>query len=79
MSPCAGFVPNVCIRLLLLSGLVTFEGNKEKLILSGSRQIQVRIMIELYNNITQVPCLVVDGVPMLESDDIIAYLEGVLK
>ena len=31
------------------------------------------------NNITQVPCLVVDGVPMLESDDIIAYLEEVLK
>lgn len=27
---------------------------------------------------TQVPCLVVGGDPMLESDAIIAYLEGVL-
>ena len=28
------------------------------------------------NGKTQVPCLVVDGTPMLESDDIIAYLQG---
>ena len=27
---------------------------------------------------TQVPCLVVGGDPMLESDAIIAYLEGVM-
>ena len=27
---------------------------------------------------TQVPCLVISGVPMLESDDIIMYLHGVV-
>ena len=27
--------------------------------------------------ITQVPCLVIDGKPMLESDDIVEYLKGV--
>lgn len=27
---------------------------------------------------TQVPCLVIDGVPMLESDDIVMYLHGVV-
>lgn len=27
------------------------------------------------NGIRQVPCLVVDGKPMLESDDIVAFLE----
>lgn len=28
---------------------------------------------------SQVPCLVIGGDPMFESDDIIAYLEGVLN
>lgn len=27
---------------------------------------------------TQVPCLVIDGTPMLESDDIIMYLHGLV-
>lgn len=27
---------------------------------------------------TQVPCLVIDGIPMLESDDIIMYLHGLV-
>ncbi len=27
---------------------------------------------------TQVPCLVINGEPMLESDDIIAYLHGLV-
>lgn len=30
------------------------------------------------NGVTQVPCLVIDGKPMLESDDIIKYLDGAL-
>lgn len=34
-------------------------------------------LIEL-NGKTQVPCLVIDGDPMLESDDIIAYLHGLV-
>ena len=29
------------------------------------------------NGTTQVPCLVVDGNPMLESNDIIAYLDSI--
>lgn len=27
---------------------------------------------------TQVPCLVIDGTPMLESDDIVMYLHGLV-
>ena len=30
------------------------------------------------NGTTQSPCLVIDGKPMLESADIIAYLKGLL-
>ena len=31
------------------------------------------------NGITQVPCLVIEGRPMLESLDIIEYLKGILS
>lgn len=31
------------------------------------------------NGVSQVPCLVVDGKPMLESEDIILYLKSVIE
>lgn len=38
------------------------------------------VIDELYalNGRSQVPCLVINGSPMLESDDIIAYLHGMV-
>ncbi|RME86589.1 MAG: glutaredoxin [Planctomycetota bacterium] len=33
-------------------------------------------LARINNGITQVPCLVIDGKPMLESDDIIEFLKG---
>lgn len=35
-----------------------------------------RKLMEIEGGKTQVPCLVVDGKPMLESDDIIAFLKS---
>lgn len=34
-------------------------------------------LASINSGITQVPCLVIDGKPMLESDDIIKYLKGI--
>ncbi len=38
------------------------------------------VVDDLYalNGRSQVPCLVINGEPMLESDDIIAYLHGIV-
>lgn len=37
---------------------------------------QLREELRALNGITQVPCLVIDGKPMLESDDIVAWLRS---
>jgi glutaredoxin len=69
------YVCPYCIRVFRF-----LEGKQHGIIFKDIRKNpEYRTELRRVNdNITQVPCLVVDGAPMLESDDIINFLKGVL-
>ncbi len=54
------------------------EANDIQIETVNSTEPQHRQELLDMNGTTQSPCLVIDGKPMLESADIIAYLKGLL-
>lgn len=58
--------------------LAFMDANDIEMPIHDSRESQNAERLMELNGTTQVPCLVIDGKPMLESDDIIAYLQTLL-
>jgi glutaredoxin len=58
--------------------LSSLEGKDHSIALKDTRENEnyYKELKEVNNGITQVPCLVIDGKPMLESDDIIEFLKN---
>ena len=54
------------------------ENGIEMKILDSTEPENSQALLDM-NGTTQVPCLVVDDKPMLESDDIVQYLEDMIS